>query len=403
MAENSMGSDLSSKNNKLYQEFLTSIGSEEVHNRRLLIAARVRLVIVFPLIFLISFIAMSTFKGQGGQTQVERVILAIWVFMVLVYISANILINIVKSKNELIKQLTCTSILIELGINQLVLYMAGSLTSYATMFIIVAVALYRVFLNYRYALYTAIMGGALFTLVAIMEVSGAIPLTPALIYPGSSIYTQPVAALSAIVAVLTGIFITFVSINYGMNQVEKLHRKLVEHSIVDTLTGIANRRYFDKQLNGEWLRGRRNNTPLSLIIVDIDNFKLYNDNYGHLNGDKCLHRVAQALQNGVKRPTDLVARYGGEEFAILLPETELEGAAMLAESLRQQIINLSLPHAYSPVYNQVTISLGVATVFPHNIPASILVERADKALYRAKRNGRNRVALDYAHFNNAMQ
>ncbi|MGI5879004.1 MAG: diguanylate cyclase domain-containing protein [Syntrophomonadaceae bacterium] len=398
-----MGSDLSSKNNKLYQEFLTSIGSEEVHNRRLLIAARVRLVIVFPLIFLISFIAMSTFKGQGGQTQVERVILAIWVFMVLVYISANILINIVKSKNELIKQLTCTSILIELGINQLVLYMAGSLTSYATMFIIVAVALYRVFLNYRYALYTAIMGGALFTLVAIMEVSGAIPLTPALIYPGSSIYTQPVAALSAIVAVLTGIFITFVSINYGMNQVEKLHRKLVEHSIVDTLTGIANRRYFDKQLNGEWLRGRRNNTPLSLIIVDIDNFKLYNDNYGHLNGDKCLHRVAQALQNGVKRPTDLVARYGGEEFAILLPETELEGAAMLAESLRQQIINLSLPHAYSPVYNQVTISLGVATVFPHNIPASILVERADKALYRAKRNGRNRVALDYAHFNNAMQ
>ncbi len=188
-----------------------------------------------------------------------------------------------------------------------------------------------------------------------------------------------------------------------MNQVEKLHRKLVEHSIVDTLTGIANRRYFDKQLNGEWLRGRRNNTPLSLIIVDIDNFKLYNDNYGHLNGDKCLHRVAQALQNGVKRPTDLVARYGGEEFAILLPETELEGAAMLAESLRQQIINLSLPHAYSPVYNQVTISLGVATVFPHNIPASILVERADKALYRAKRNGRNRVALDYAHFNNAMQ
>ncbi|MDD3853206.1 MAG: GGDEF domain-containing protein [Syntrophomonadaceae bacterium] len=399
-----MGSDLSNENNKLYQEFFTSIGSEEVSPKRLLITARVRLVIVFPLIFLFLFIAMGTFKGQGYQTQVERVVLIIWVLLAVTYIMANILINMVKSQNALIQQLTCTSILIELGTNQLILYMAGSLTSYATMFIIVAVALYRVFLDYRYALYTAIMGGVLFTLVAIMEVSGAIPLSPGLTSPTtSSIYLQPGAALSAITAVLMGIFITFVSINYGMNQVEKLHRELVEHSIVDALTGIANRRYFEKHLNAEWRRGRRNNTPLSLIMIDVDNFKLYNDNYGHLNGDKCLHLLAQALQSGVKRPTDLVARYGGEEFAILLPETELEGATLLAETLRQQIINLALPHAFSTVNNTVTISLGVATVIPRNTPANILVDRADKALYRAKRNGRNRIALDYAHSNNAMQ
>lgn len=399
-----MNSNLSIKNNKPYQELFTSIGSEEVSRKRLLITARVRLVIIFPLIFLFVFISMRFFKEQSPEPQVYNAVFILWLLLSLAYIAANLLINNFSYRSELVKLLTYSSIVIELSANQLVLYMSGTLTSYATMFIVVSVALYRVFLNYNYALVAALTGSGLFVLTSILELTGIGPFFPAFGYAaGVSVYNNPLAVLSSIIAVLSGIFIAFTSINYGMNQVEKLNRNLVEHSIVDTLTSIANRRYFEKHLDAEWRRARRNNTPLSLIMIDVDYFKLYNDNYGHLNGDKCLRDIAQALQSGIKRPTDLVARYGGEEFAILLPETELEGAAMLAETLRQQIINLALPHAYSTVNNTVTISLGVATVIPRHTSANILVEKADKALYRAKRNGRNRVALDYAYSNKTTQ
>jgi len=173
---------------------------------------------------------------------------------------------------------------------------------------------------------------------------------------------------------------------------ERLNRKLEVLSFSDGLTGIHNRRAFDEILKKEWNRARRNKNELSLIMVDIDYFKLYNDNYGHSAGDKCLKLVAKALSAAFKRETDIVARYGGEEFAILLPETNAKGAQTLAEECRKSIFRLQLPHELSQADSIVTISLGVSSTVPDaGSQALSLIESADKALYQAKRNGRNRV------------
>lgn len=173
---------------------------------------------------------------------------------------------------------------------------------------------------------------------------------------------------------------------------ERANTKLQELSSIDGLTGIANRRYFDQILEREWKRALRYSRPLSLIIIDIDVFKAYNDNYGHLAGDECLKQVAQALHNGTKRSGDLTARYGGEEFAVILPETGEEGAYALAEELRLIIYSLSIEHAFSSVCGVVTTSLGVATMVPDcAMTSNMLIEHADKALYYAKQRGRNRV------------
>lgn len=173
---------------------------------------------------------------------------------------------------------------------------------------------------------------------------------------------------------------------------EKANLKLQQQTSLDGLTGIANRRRFDEFMETEWRRARRNQTPISVIMIDIDVFKAYNDNYGHLAGDDCLRQVAQVLQQGSKRPGDLTARYGGEEFTVVLPETSLPGAAALAEELRAQVEGLKIAHAYSSVSDVVTISLGVATAVPDDsLPAETLLDCADKALYQAKQKGRNRV------------
>lgn len=166
-------------------------------------------------------------------------------------------------------------------------------------------------------------------------------------------------------------------------------------SFVDGLTGIANRRYFDEFLRREVERAAREQTPLSLIMIDIDFFKAYNDTYGHLAGDDCLKQVASSLRNTVRRPTDLVARYGGEEFAVILPNTSLEGAIRVAEKLRQNIEALKLPHLGSPQEGCLTISLGVASSSTEtkDIPTT-LIAKADSALYSAKRSGRNRVEYE---------
>jgi len=163
-------------------------------------------------------------------------------------------------------------------------------------------------------------------------------------------------------------------------------------SALDGLTGIPNRRRFDEFLAKEWLRGRRNQSPVSLIMADIDHFKAFNDNYGHAEGDDCLRRVARALMGALKRPTDLVARYGGEEFAVVLPETGAEGARHMGEALRAAVQALNLPHAHSEAAEQVTISVGVATVVPatQSEPEEV-IKLADAQLYRAKEGGRNQV------------
>ncbi|WP_169729906.1 sensor domain-containing diguanylate cyclase [Hydrogenovibrio kuenenii] len=173
---------------------------------------------------------------------------------------------------------------------------------------------------------------------------------------------------------------------------ERLNKKLAVLSNVDGLTGSLNRRTFDDVVKKEWKRALRDGSELSLIIVDIDYFKAYNDNYGHLAGDDCLKLVANTLSKTVKRAADTFARYGGEEFVILLPNTSLVDAIKLAEKCRESILNLNMPHEHSEVHSMLTISLGVSTILPDSdFDIRTFIEAADTCLYQAKANGRNQV------------
>lgn len=160
----------------------------------------------------------------------------------------------------------------------------------------------------------------------------------------------------------------------------------------DGLTGLANRRCFDDTVQAEWQRAQRQQLPLSLLMVDVDNFKQYNDSHGHMKGDDCLRRVAGAVASEM-RSNDLVARYGGEEFAVILPNQSLKGAAIVAERIRHRVERLRLPrdHAGEPC---VTVSIGAATALPGpGTELAQLIQTADSALYRAKHLGRNRISL----------
>ena len=163
-------------------------------------------------------------------------------------------------------------------------------------------------------------------------------------------------------------------------------------ALSDGLTDVANRRQFDTVLSGEWRRCGRSGQPLSLIMIDVDHFKRYNDRYGHQQGDVCLRAVAAAIKAALCRPHDLAARYGGEEFACLLPDTALEGALLKAAEIEAAVRALALEHADSALGGIVTVSVGVAGVAaPQQLSESTLVDAADAQLYRAKREGRARV------------
>jgi diguanylate cyclase (GGDEF)-like protein len=175
-------------------------------------------------------------------------------------------------------------------------------------------------------------------------------------------------------------------------QLEHRNRDLERISALDTLTQIANRRRFDAALRQEWRRCARDESPLSLVFCDIDHFKRFNDTYGHQAGDECLVRVAQAMEETLNRPADLVARYGGEEFIALLVDTGMGGARMLAERMRARVEALGVEHRGSGVAAHQTVSLGVASIIPRPaIRPEDLVDLADRALYAAKEGGRNRV------------
>lgn len=162
---------------------------------------------------------------------------------------------------------------------------------------------------------------------------------------------------------------------------------------IDALTGIANRRHFDRSLEREVRRARREGRPLSLIFLDLDEFKRFNDTYGHPRGDEVLRHVAQTLNETFRRGGDFVARYGGEEFAVVLPDVDARRAALYAERLRRRIWRLAIPYGTSSSADRVTISGGVATITPRmKASAEQLLRSADKALYRAKCLGRNQIA-----------
>ncbi|MFA9218320.1 MAG: diguanylate cyclase [Sphingomonadaceae bacterium] len=175
------------------------------------------------------------------------------------------------------------------------------------------------------------------------------------------------------------------------------HHKLSEDALqraamVDPLTKIANRRHFDNFLEKEWQRAIRSGLPLSLVVMDVDHFKLFNDTLGHAAGDVCLQRVAQAINSHALRPTDLAARYGGEEFVLLFAETASDSAYLLAESIRAHVESLQLPHPRSPTSPWITVSIGVSTIIPGQLDnIESLFVTADRAMYSAKEGGRNQV------------
>ena len=177
------------------------------------------------------------------------------------------------------------------------------------------------------------------------------------------------------------------------NQLELKHYRdsLKTLSNVDGLTGVANRRRFDEVLQTVWHRARLSQSPVSLLMMDIDYFKAYNDNYGHLAGDACLRKLAGALTEIGRRSSDFFARFGGEEFVLLLPETDIESAVLAAMRTQEKIRILHIPHAYSDVAEHITLSIGISTIVPSDVNSEFdLIKQADRHLYEAKNNGRNR-------------
>lgn len=176
-------------------------------------------------------------------------------------------------------------------------------------------------------------------------------------------------------------------------QLEEANRKLAMMSYVDVITEVSNRRSFDEELAMEWRRSTRTRSSLSLLMIDIDGFKAFNDALGHQAGDKCLRTVASVISECVRRAGDTVARYGGEEFVVLLSDTESPGAAILAERIRAAIEQRSISHP-AMLRGRLTVSIGVATTTgKETIDPSTLVRAADAALYQAKRDGRNLVRV----------
>jgi diguanylate cyclase (GGDEF)-like protein/PAS domain S-box-containing protein len=184
----------------------------------------------------------------------------------------------------------------------------------------------------------------------------------------------------------------FVALLHDITHHKQSEDALQRAAMLDPLTRIANRRHFDAFLEKEWQRAIRNAQPLSLVVLDVDHFKLYNDTLGHAAGDLCLQKVAQALQAHALRPTDLAARYGGEEFVLLFGETPQDAAARLAEAIRTTVEALQLPNPRSPTSPWLTVSVGVATIVPTQLDQiEQLFVCADRAMYAAKEGGRNRV------------
>ncbi|USX16557.1 sensor domain-containing diguanylate cyclase [Oxalobacteraceae bacterium OTU3CAMAD1] len=176
------------------------------------------------------------------------------------------------------------------------------------------------------------------------------------------------------------------------DKIVQLQRELEVLSYRDSLTNVANRRMFDTLYPVEWAKARATGEPLSVVVVDIDYFKQYNDHYGHVQGDDCLRRVAQALDAGASRSRDLCARFGGEEFVLLLPATDEEAARNVAERCRKLLAQKELPHARSGVGRMVTVSMGVGTIVPGaQDDAHVFLDRVDRRLYQAKSSGRDRI------------
>ena len=213
--------------------------------------------------------------------------------------------------------------------------------------------------------------------VFLTEKKGAVVEVTALGAGASDFITKPVDPM-----IVEARILNHLSQKRQLDELEKL-------SVVDGLTGIPNRRRFEEYINQEWKRGTRSQYPISLLMIDIDYFKNYNDTYGHQQGDESLRVVAKEIQQHLRRPSDMVFRYGGEEFSVILPDTPLDSALTLAERIRSGVEGIGLVHSGS-TYEYVTASIGIATKVPaDNYSILSLIEEADRCLYSSKNNGRN--------------
>jgi diguanylate cyclase (GGDEF)-like protein/PAS domain S-box-containing protein len=191
---------------------------------------------------------------------------------------------------------------------------------------------------------------------------------------------------------LVGFMFDITARKQAEEKILQLQRELEVLSYRDSLTGVANRRMFDTLYPVEWAKARATGEPLSLVVIDIDYFKQYNDHYGHVQGDECLRRVAQVMEGGASRSRDLCARLGGEEFVLLLPATDQEAARNVAERCRKLLRQNELPHARSGTGRIVTVSMGVGTIVPGaQDDAEVFLDRIDRRLYQAKSAGRDRI------------
>jgi diguanylate cyclase (GGDEF)-like protein len=180
------------------------------------------------------------------------------------------------------------------------------------------------------------------------------------------------------------------TLDQAREQAEEATRMLENLASMDTLTNVPNRRAFDLASTAEWRRCQRDDLPISFIMIDVDQFKQYNDNYGHGAGDECLTSIAKAINSCAHRPGDVLARYGGEEFAAILSDTNSEGALQMAQKFHASIAELAIPHEHSTVSTYITISIGVAsTIRTDELTLEELSEVADRMLYQAKKSGRN--------------
>jgi len=222
-----------------------------------------------------------------------------------------------------------------------------------------------------------------------------VPLILRFFFMGSFYYGTFAFALIFLIA---GIMISTRKMRCYLIESLILRYEISQMAHIDALTGLANRRHFDMFIYQEWNRAQRQGSPIVMLMIDVDFFKLYNDLYGHQRGDQCLRQIAEAISTAIHRPTDLIARYGGEEFAVILPDTPLPGALKIAEEMRQAVGTLFIEHHKSPAAHFVTISIGLAVMRPgkDNVPKE-LIEASDEALYAAKNSGRNRVSVYLEH------
>ncbi len=187
-------------------------------------------------------------------------------------------------------------------------------------------------------------------------------------------------------------------------ELKKANAELKQLVNVDGLTGLSNRRHMDEALRIEMARCMRNQQHLTIVLADVDHFKAYNDNYGHLEGDDCLKKIATVMRAVCKRTTDVVARYGGEEFALILTDTSTQDAQIMGESVRKAVEDLKIPHAKSPVSDFCTVSVGVFTCIPRQQDKNdAMLEQTDNLLYKAKQAGRNRVEIGGCDMHSVLQ